>query len=64
MGLQGEKSEELEFYRIKLLFHLDLEDRILISKLIQESYKEGFLNGFALNHSNTVIDENNLKPKV
>jgi hypothetical protein len=29
-------------------FRLNFEDRVLISELIQKSYKEGFLNGITL----------------
>lgn len=61
MDSSEQTSENYEFYRINQLFHLALEDRILISKLIQESYRDGMLNGLSLkkeNNNNTNQNKN------
>lgn len=41
-------SDNFLFTSVQLLLPIDLEYRILISKLIQDSYKEGFLNGISI----------------
>jgi len=48
LSVPEKASEDYEFHRIQLLFHLSLEDRLLISELLKESYREGFLNGMSL----------------
>jgi len=48
MEAKDKITEDYDFYIAQLLSHLDLEDRLIVCKLLQENYRNGFLNGMAI----------------
>lgn len=48
MDINEKVTDNFDFYSVKSLFHLRLEDRILIASLMKKCYKDGFTNGVLL----------------
>lgn len=50
-------TEKFDFYKVESLFHLSLEDRVVIANLMKKCYKDGFVNGTTLRETEILETE-------